>query len=130
VTNADCANDAGSQFTICLRGRCAFDQCLTDADCASGDVCACTIAGAYLGIGAYYGNVCVTANCHVDADCGPSGYCSASHGGHCGAFTGFYCHTAADSCVDETKDCVGCGDICVYYPTVGAFTCGMELCGG
>jgi hypothetical protein len=128
ATNADCANDAGSLFTTCLRGRCAFDQCLSDADCGNGDVCGCA-SDYYGGLGEYNSNVCVTANCHVDADCGPGGYCSPSQGGHCESFTGFYCHTKADTCVDQANDCV-CGDICVYSPTVGGFTCALEICGG
>ena len=128
MTNADCANDAGSLFTTCLQGRCSFDQCLTDGDCGNGDACVCA-SDYYGGNTAYHANVCVPANCHVDTDCGPGGYCSASHG-YCGSFQGFYCHSKADTCVDETKDCVGCGNACVYSPMVGAFTCGTNICAG
>jgi len=128
TTNADCASDAGSFFTTCLRGRCSFDQCLSDADCGAGGVCACA-ADYYGGNAAYHANVCVRGNCRVDADCGAGGYCSASHG-YCGSFQGFYCHSKADTCVDETKDCTGCGNACVYSPTVGAFTCASIGCAG
>ena len=128
TANADCASDAGSPFTTCLQGRCSFDQCLTDADCGTTGVCACA-SDYYGGNAAYHPNVCVPANCRVDGDCGPGGYCSASHG-YCGSFQGFYCHTSADTCVDETKDCTGCGNACVYSPTVGAFTCGTNICAG
>jgi hypothetical protein len=128
TTTADCASDAGSLFTTCLHGRCSFDQCLTDADCGTSDVCACA-SDYYGGNVAYHPNVCVPGNCRVDGDCGPGGYCSASHG-YCGSFQGFYCHSKADTCVDETKDCTGCGNACVYTPTVGAFTCATNICAG
>ena len=128
TTDADCASDAGSLFTTCLHGRCSFDRCLTDADCGTTDVCACA-SDYYGGNAAYHPNVCVPANCRVDGDCGPGGYCSASHG-YCGSFQGFYCHTSADTCVDETKDCAGCGNACVYSPAVGAFTCATNICAG
>jgi hypothetical protein len=127
-TNADCANDAGSLFTTCLQGHCSFDHCVTDADCGAGGACVCA-TDYYGGSEIYHANICVTAACHVDADCGPNGYCSASLG-YCGSFLGFYCHSKADTCVDETKDCVGCGNACVYSPTIGAFTCGMNICAG
>jgi len=128
TTNTDCASDAGSLFTTCLHGRCAFDQCLTDSDCGASGVCACA-SDYYGGNAAYHPNVCVPGNCRVDNDCGVGGYCSASHG-YCGSFQGFYCHSKADSCIDETKDCTGCGNACVYNPTVGSFSCASNICAG
>jgi hypothetical protein len=127
ATNADCASDAGSFFTTCLHGRCSFDQCLTDADCDAG-VCSCA-NDYYGGNGAYHSNVCVPASCRLDSDCGAGGFCSPSPG-YCGSVSGYHCHGNADSCVDETMDCAGCGNACTYSPEVAAFVCNMVGCGG
>jgi len=128
TSDADCATDAAfTYFNACLHGTCSFDQCLTDADCGTG-VCACA-SDYYGGNAAYHPNVCVRGNCQVDADCGPGGYCSPSHG-YCGSFEGFYCHGPSDTCVDSTADCGGCGNACLYAPTVGAFVCGTNICAG
>ena len=132
TTNADCvAADAGlfTEYSSCLHGRCSFDACLTDADCGSNSVCACS-TDYYGGNAAYHPNVCVPANCHADSDCGVGGYCSPSRG-YCGSFQGFYCHTPSDSCIDATIDCRSCGEnACIYSPAVGAFTCGSSICAG
>ena len=128
-SNADCASDGSSAaFSTCLHGSCTIDQCLTDGDCGSSEVCACS-SDYYGGVGAFHGNVCVPGNCHVDRDCGAGGYCSPSRG-HCGSFQGFYCHTPKDSCLDGTKDCGTCGNQCVYAPTTATFICGSVICGG
>jgi hypothetical protein len=128
TTDADCANDAGSLFTTCLHGRCSFDHCLSDDDCGGNGVCSC--ANSYYGGNAsYHANVCVPSGCHVDSDCGPNGFCSPSVG-TCGYVTGYQCHGPADSCVDAAKDCVGCGNSCVYSPEAGGFGCGSSLCNG
>jgi hypothetical protein len=72
----------------------------------------------------------VPANCRLDSDCGAGGYCSPSRG-TCGTFQGFYCHTPADSCVDPTVDCAGCGqNACTYSPATAAFACGSSVCLG
>jgi hypothetical protein len=129
TTDADCAVDGGAYnyFSRCLHGLCSFDQCLTDSDCPNG-VCGCS-ADYYGGNALYHPNLCVSSNCRTDADCGAGGYCSPSRG-YCGAYQGFYCHGAADTCVDPTTDCSGCGNSCVYAPTVGAFVCGSAVCAG
>ena len=130
TSHGDCATDGSlTYFSSCLHGVCSFDQCLSDSDCGATDVCACA-NDYYGGNTAYHANVCVHATCRVDADCGAGGYCSPSHG-HCGTFEGFYCHGPSDTCVDSTVDCAGCGkNACVYAPTVGAFVCGINVCGG
>jgi hypothetical protein len=127
-TDADCTASTNSLYRYCVHGACAFDQCLTDTDCGSTGVCACS-SDYYGGNSAYHPNFCVPANCRLDSDCGSGGYCSPSRG-YCGTFQGFYCHTAADSCVDATADCAGCGNACVYSPAVGAFACGSSVCAG
>jgi hypothetical protein len=101
---------------------------LTDADCSGGQVCACS-SDYYGGNTAYHPNLCVPANCHVDADCGPAGYCSPT-AGYCGIYEGFYCHKAADTCIDAASDCGACGNACVYSPQAAAFVCGRAICAG
>ena len=130
TSTIDCVGDAGAftYYNVCLHGVCSFDQCLTDADCGSTGVCACS-TDYYGGNSQYHPNVCVPGNCRVDADCGAGGYCSPSRG-YCGSFQGFYCHSPADSCVDATMDCRNCGTACVYAPTVGSFVCGAPICAG
>jgi hypothetical protein len=128
ASDADCAGDAATLFSYCLRGRCAFDQCLTDADCHGG-VCGCS-TDYYGGNIAYHPNICVPSNCHVDSDCGPDGYCSPNRG-HCGTFEGFFCHHPADACYDASE-CPGPGPhACQYAPTVGAYVCSLAaVCNG
>jgi hypothetical protein len=129
TTDTDCTAIFSSLYRYCVHGQCAFDQCLTDSDCGSTGVCACS-SDYYGGNISYHPNFCVPANCRLDSDCGPGGYCSPSRG-YCGTFQGFYCHTAADSCVDPTVDCQSCGfNACTYSPAVAAFTCGSVICSG
>jgi hypothetical protein len=129
AADTDCTALVSGLYRYCVHGQCAFDQCLTDAECGSTGVCACS-SDYYGGNLAYHPNFCVPANCRLDSDCGQGGYCSPSRG-TCGTFQGFYCHTAADSCVDSTVDCAGCsGNACVYSPAVAAFTCGSVFCNG
>ncbi len=131
ATDADCMGDASVAvlFNYCLGGRCSVDQCLTDSDCPTGNACTCSAD--YYGGNGVHRNMCVPANCHLDSDCGAGGYCSPSIG-HCGAYSGFYCHGPSDTCINSTIDCAGCGlaSTCVYTPTVGAFVCGQDICGG
>ncbi len=98
-TNGRCINPGGGPAAPCF---CTNDMCIVDTDCPSGQTCACH--------GAPYtdarGNTCVKGNCRVDADCGSGGYCSpSSNTGICGdSLAGYYCHTAADLCIDDS-DC-------------------------
>src|SRR5262249_16495291 len=130
ASTADCLGDSGvfTYYGTCLHGVCSFDDCLTDADCGSTAVCACS-TDYYGGNAQYHKNICAPGNCRVDADCGAGGYCSPSHG-YCGSVESFNCHGPADSCVDATMDCVGCGNACVYAPTTGAFVCASQICAG
>jgi hypothetical protein len=98
-TNGRCINRGGGPAAPCF---CTYDTCILDTDCPSGQTCACH--------GARYtdarGNTCMKGNCRVDADCGARGYCSpSSNTGICGdSLAGYYCHTAADLCIDDS-DC-------------------------
>jgi hypothetical protein len=129
TTDSECADAGGGPR--CLHGQCSFDQCLVDADCAAGSTCGC--ANSYYGGNAIHGNGCFTSNCRVDSDCGSGGYCSPSFGAYCGGLTGFYCHKAADTCVNDT-DC-SCtssrGGTCHYEPTVSHWQCeAAVVCSG
>ena len=72
---------------------------------------------------------CRPKACQNDGDCGANGYCSPS-AGICGV-NGFYCHTAADTCVDPTLDCgSSCMQSCTYFPDQQRFACSSFVCGG
>ncbi len=101
---------------------CAYDSCQHDTDCAKGELCLCHDSAYYTG-----GNTCTKGGCRVDADCGAGGYCSPSRAGGCGGVTGYYCHSAADECVDDS-DCSGkIGTECDYSTSAGHFTCQTRL---
>jgi len=139
ASNADCGGDAGSQFPSCLSGQCSFDACLTDSDCPSHHVCACS-SDYYGGNGEYHANVCVPSNCQVDSDCGATGYCSPTVDASCGSrsgVVGYYCHGADDDCTNDS-DCSGANDggptqgpgYCAWQPTVGKWACSYGVCSG
>ena len=114
-------------------GGCSYDACSTDADCPTGQPCQCR-ADATDNQATYCGPA---GNCLTDADCGAGGYCSPSDG--CGTYGNgtFYCHTAADTCVNDA-DCSladagpsgGCDQIaaCVYDATTQHWGCQQQAC--
>lgn len=112
--------------------RCTYDECVTDGDCASGTLCDCRTPGKGLAPGP---NRCLTAGCRLDSDCGAGGYCSPTLDPSCGAFTGrtgWYCHTASDTCTND-RECPmdgGAGAYCGYHPEVGHWQCGYTVCAG
>jgi hypothetical protein len=125
---SDCA-DAGIPFQGCLAGKCSFDACLVDTDCAKGQACACADQ---FGGNAEHFNECISAQCRVDSDCGEGRACSPSYDDYCGSVVGHYCHTAADSCTTDA-DC--CADPstprCLYSQTIGHFACQIQtVCSG
>ncbi len=96
--------------------RCLYDECTTDAACAPGKACVCnTIA-----------NTCYAGNCRVDADCGAGNFCSPTVDG-CRIFVGYYCHTPADTCTDDT-DCGTSGFVCSYRSDTRVWSCGPAGC--
>jgi hypothetical protein len=107
---------------------CTYDTCYSDATCSSGGPCACE------GESGSPGNTCLPGNCQTDTDCGASGYCSPTLGGcgNYGGVIGYYCHTAADSCVDDTEctDPTRGSGYCMYSPEVGHWSCGYGQCVG
>jgi hypothetical protein len=140
TTDADCTKTDGfggelmGKCTTTSAGQtCDFDQCTTDASCTDpSDVCSCE--GQTSGEG-NFGSLCIPANCHTDADCGSSGFCSPSGMTGCGngfgGTTGWYCHTCADTCVDDS-DCASMGmqGACTLDPTVGHWACSYGNCTG
>lgn len=103
-----------------FRNECATDACKSDADCGKGPggVCSCES----------YGNFCIQGNCRTDADCGAGGACSPSYG--CRGFTaGYFCHAAADECVND-QDCKR-GDSwipCRFSDQLGHWACTQMMC--
>jgi Cys-rich repeat protein len=77
----------------------------------------------------YGGNTCMPGNCRVDSDCGAGGYCSPSRGSNgCGYVEGYYCHTRADLCVNDS-DCAGGNMTCAWSATSGRWECAnVEFC--
>jgi hypothetical protein len=126
LSNADCS---GSVYPSCLGGQCHVDQCLSDSDCGVGMGCAC--GSDYINARDVHTNNCVPAQCHVDADCGAGGLCSPARTGDCGA-SGFYCHSAADTCTTDADCCdEPAQPNCLYQPTIGHWACqGLLICSG
>jgi hypothetical protein len=113
-------------------GGCSYDACATDSDCPTGRPCQCR-TGATDSEATYCGPA---GNCLLDSDCGPGGYCSPSTDcGSEGAGT-YYCHTAADTCVNDS-DCTvvdagtaSCDQVaaCEYDPTAQHWSCRQQSC--
>lgn len=79
-----------------------YDECNSDADCASGEACKCGDRVFGTNDAALVSH-CVKAECHVDADCGSLGPCSYTPpvDTECrgpSSPEGFYCHTTVDTC--------------------------------
>jgi hypothetical protein len=117
-------------------GGCSYDQCFTDSNCASGTPCICRSSSSDNSP-----NVCAPpGNCVVDSDCGPGGYCSPTEGcDYCAqgsencASAPYYCHTASDTCINDT-DCpsVDGGEFsitaCAYNPPAQRWACKQLVC--
>jgi hypothetical protein len=135
--DADCTDAATTPGAglVCFHGQCSYDQCATDQDCPSGDVCSCkgnTFGYAHVSAG----NSCVPANCRSDADCGPAGRCAPTVDSSCGTFygvRGYYCHSCNDTCTQDSdcaaRDASPAG-YCAYDLTVGHWVCSYGFCAG
>jgi hypothetical protein len=108
------------------------DECLADADCAGSGVCSC--AGNTFEYAHATRNLCVPANCRTDAECGPE-VCSPSFG-DAGPFygvQGYYCHTASDTCGNDSDcgtDNLGRQGYCMFAATAGHWTCAFNFAAG
>ncbi len=123
-TNGRCIESGGGAL-FCL---CTYDTCTHDTDCPMNELCACHGSPFFSA-----GNTCTAGNCRVDSDCGAQGYCSPSHGGmNCGGLTGYYCHTASDTCVNDSDCAPGMGmgpQVCGWSSTDNRWEClAQELC--
>ncbi len=136
TTDADCGDGGavGGVITAshCLQGQCSPDDCLSDSDCPNNQVCSCSPATrGYAGSTA---NRCVSGNCETDADCATGSYCSPSDdvGGPFYGTYGYYCHSCADSCTDDTDCSFTCFGTpwCAYDTTVGHWACGTSCAAG
>jgi len=131
-TNGRCFSPNGPGGLHCTPTFCSYDGCQSDADCPAKVPCECRASAQDSSP-----NSCVTGgNCATDSDCGPGGTCSP------GAFMDFcavpvyFCHTAGDTCIDDsdcppkpngpivTQTCnydsqanhFACGDVCLVPP--------------
>jgi hypothetical protein len=135
MAEGDCSNDA--DCVEGLRGRCqdfrgfsqcTYDECVSDDECSTPGPCGCEKA--------FWSdaNACLEGDCRLDADCGEAGYCSPSLGscGNYAGIVGYWCHTAADACVDD-GDCVdpqmGAG-FCMFSSEVSHWVCSYNHCVG
>jgi hypothetical protein len=117
-TNGRCVRVLGSIYNL----SCTYDGCFSDTDCAGGDVCECRPSG----------NACLAGNCRVDSDCGAGGYCSPTLGfcGNWGGISGYYCHTPADECTNDSDCTEGGAGYCAWQPTVARWACSYSQCAG
>ncbi len=134
LKDVDCATGLNGRCVAFL-GKpsfCSYDDCAADTGCGSASVCDCRNGANFSA------NTCFHGNCQVDADCGAGGYCSPSAVGidfFCntgvqqGSY-GYFCHTAADECVDDA-DCgntpMGQG-VCLLQPDKARWACQELLC--
>ncbi|MBK8171620.1 MAG: hypothetical protein IPK60_14905 [Sandaracinaceae bacterium] len=106
--------------------RCTYDECFADTDCPAMNICSCD------GASRSGANICVVGNCQTDSDCG-TGFCSPTLGscGHYLGPVGWYCHTCADTCINDS-DCSGDagGGYCAFDPIVGHWGCQTAECVG
>lgn len=127
--DSDCTEGRNGRCTSTREGyECTYDECITDDDCGTDQLCECE--------GGFWSdaNACLSGNCRVDDDCGSGGFCSPSFGtcGNYSGVVGYYCRTAADECLNDS-DCVdpeqGPG-YCMYEPSVSHWVCGYSHCVG
>ena len=121
--DSDCTQGKNGR---CMRLRgpavCTYDGCVQDSDCPNGGVCQCESTG----------NRCVDANCGTDGQCAGRG-CSPTFDTSCGAYDGirgYYCHTAKDTCVNDTDCKEGGPGYCAFDTTVGHWACAYAMCAG
>lgn len=125
-TNGRCFSPNGPGGVRCMPTACSYDDCSSDSDCPSRVPCLCRDSAADSNA-----NLCVTGgNCAVDADCGPGGYCSPGGYDDFCSTPVYFCHTPADTCIDNT-DCAQSGSrpvlACNYDLRSGHFAC-SEVC--
>jgi hypothetical protein len=124
-TDVDCATGTNGRCNHSTFGaqvnNCSYDTCFADTDCGPNTVCTCREDASST-------NRCAAVgNCKVDADCGNGNYCSPSvpfDKINLGV-AGFYCHTGADTCVDDA-DCRqenAPAAACAFEPATSRWAC-------
>jgi hypothetical protein len=112
-TDGDCTNGVHGRCVAVDVSRsfcgCVYDRCGSDADCGTGQACACNSVG--------FGNMCVPGSCAVDADCGPGGFCGPVVNPCSPAIVEYQCHSSRDQCA-SSSDCPPTDD-CLAYPGEG-----------
>ena len=110
----------------CLGSRlglvCTYDACQSDGECVGGQACICSSNGNYCGAG----------TCQSDATCGGRG-CSPTLSFSCGNYggvQGYFCHTPADTCVDDADCSEGGAGFCGYEPASSHWSCSYSACAG
>lgn len=148
VTDSDCTAGLNGRCVVgfySCHGWCSYDDCISDSDCPGHVPCECRTSGSDS-----TANACLTSsNCSVDSDCGPGGYCSPSMldstcdrqcvmvcsaetqcfaGGtpvpcYCSSTCprAYFCHTACDTCVDDSDCDAGPGSCAQGY--IGGWNC-------
>jgi hypothetical protein len=115
--------------------ECTYDSCNADRDCPGANgVCECGIGATAVlgGAPTRTAHLCATGNCRIDADCGDGGFCSRSYDPTdvaCGStLEGYFCHTAADSCIDDSDCAVDGGTTmaCKYSSALGHWVCVVQ----
>ena len=134
TSDGECTQGANGRcnrpFPFLQGCQCDYDSCAHDTDCPGTNLCVCH-ESAYTNRS---GNECLPGNCRADTECGANGYCSPSAGSQdpntCGgAVVGYFCHTAADRCVNDT-DCTGLYAACEWSSTDVRWECQMTTpCG-
>jgi hypothetical protein len=128
-SDSDC--DGGTNGRCIDFGRpgqqCTYDECFTDSNCPSGTPCICRSSPTDS-----TANTCEPGgDCVVDSDCGGH-YCSPSpvpEEEECGETSPYlfpyYCHTATDTCVDDSDCFVDGGGVgfCLYDPPARRWAC-------
>jgi hypothetical protein len=118
--SSDCDAGENGRCTPFLSFPCActYDQCFQDSDCPPKTPCLCRATASDSSA-----NVCLTgSNCAVDSDCGPNGFCSPSITNTC-IFTHYFCHTAQDSCINDS-DCSALKfSACMFDEQAGRWQC-------
>lgn len=130
--DSDCTQGKNGRCGYSRIGKtCSYDTCFQDGDCMTGAVCECRSSAS-----SSAPNHCTGGNqmgaCRVDADCGEKGFCSPTLGtcGNYSGIQGYFCHTSADECVDDTE-CTQMGaGYCMFDTMVKHWKCSYSHCAG
>jgi hypothetical protein len=70
----------------------------------------------------------MSGNCQIDSDCGAGGFCSPSVAPtSCFGLAGYYCHTRADQCTDDSDCNPTGGSQCMYDVSAQRWQCQQTM---